>query len=91
MQTYSLLYHITLPAEAYCCVYKLVLLSHQVNEWLLFHLVCLFLYCIDFLNYWQAVKAELHSFHCFHSLQKERPYLIKQDKTLFPTYRDELQ
>jgi hypothetical protein len=37
------------------------------------------------------VKAELHSFHCFHSLQKERPYLIKQDKTLFPTYRDELQ
>jgi hypothetical protein len=90
MQFSLLLYRIALPAEAYCCVYTLVLLFRRVNEWLLFDLVSLFLSCIDFLNYWQVVKAERHS--CFQRrVDCCWPYLIKQDKTLFPTYRDELQ
>ncbi len=86
----SLLYHyIALPAEAYYCVYKLLLFFRRVNEWLLFYLVCLFLPCIDFLNYWQVVKAKRH--RCIQRRVDCWTYLIKQDKTLFPTYRDELQ
>ena len=92
MQIYFLLYGIGFAAEAYCFVYTLVFVFHLINKLLLFHLVCLFLPCIDFLNYWHAVKAGRHRLHRVQvATEVATPYLINQDKTLFPTYRDELQ